>query len=132
MTWVTSHGNNEYRGSLLSSRVPHLKYNEEVKRLFKHKIALNSTTTSLDASANVPVSGFAFVNNSQGASASIVELSNVLDGFLGDIESETRYFPGEASDFPKLEIRRLDDEVSKYSNSRFIADANHPMWSWLG
>lgn len=59
-----------------------------MKRLFKHKAARHSTTTSLEASTSVPASGFTFVNNSQGASASIVELSNALDDVLGDIEFE--------------------------------------------
>lgn len=59
-----------------------------MQRFFKHKVARHSTTTSLGAAASVPDSGFAFVNNSQGASASIVELAHALDDVLGDIEFE--------------------------------------------
>ncbi|CAL8580657.1 hypothetical protein XPA_006377 [Xanthoria parietina] len=95
-----------------------------MKRLFKHKAARRSTTTSLEGSTNIPTSGFTFINNSQGASASIIELSNALDDVLGDIE-----FEGEASDFAKAEIGRLDSEASKYSNSRFLAGVEHPIWS---
>ncbi|KAI4261389.1 MAG: hypothetical protein L6R42_003412 [Xanthoria sp. 1 TBL-2021] len=95
-----------------------------MKRFFKHKAARHSTTTSLEAATSVPASGFAFVNNLQGASASIVELSNALDDVLGDVE-----FEGEASDFAKAEIGLLDHEASKYSNSRFTAGVEYPIWS---
>ncbi|KAL8849342.1 MAG: hypothetical protein Q9221_005693 [Calogaya cf. arnoldii] len=95
-----------------------------MKRLFKHKAARRSTTTSLQATTSVPASGFAIVNNSQGASASIVELSIALDDILGDIE-----FEGEASDFAKAEIGRLSEEVSKYSNFRFTAGVKHTTWA---
>ena len=59
-----------------------------MKRLWKHKTARHSTITSLQVATSVPDSGFDFVNNSQGASTSIIELSKALDDVLGDIEIE--------------------------------------------
>ena len=59
-----------------------------MKRFFKNKVARLSATASLDAFTKIPDSGFAFINNSQGASASIIELSNALDSVLKDIEFE--------------------------------------------
>ena len=59
-----------------------------MKRLFKHKPVRGSTTTGLEASAHVPSSGFAFVINSTGASASIAEFSRALDDVFNEIEFE--------------------------------------------
>lgn len=39
---------------------------------------------------------------------------------------------GEASDFAKAAIKRLDDEASKYSNSRFVPETEQQAWSWSG
>ena len=63
-----------------------------MKSLLKNAFARSSTTASLDVSSNVPDSGFAFISNSKGASASIVELSDALDDVLGDIELEGAFF----------------------------------------
>lgn len=55
-------------------------------KLFKNrKVRASATNTSI-VSAGVPDSGFAFVNNSQGASAAISELSGRLDRALDKIE----------------------------------------------
>ena len=55
-------------------------------RVFKsRKVRASATNTSL-LSAGLPDSGFAFVNNSQGASAAIAELSGRLDRALDRIE----------------------------------------------
>ena len=59
-----------------------------MKRLLKRKAIRSSMSTSLEASTHVPDSGFGFINNSQGASASIVELSAVLEDVIGEIEFE--------------------------------------------
>lgn len=64
-----------------------------LKGFFKHKAARHSTTTSLEAATSLPDSGFVFVNNSQGASASIAELSSALDDVLADIEFEGSFSP---------------------------------------
>ena len=57
-----------------------------MKRLLKQRLTRASITTGLEASTHVPGSGFAFVNNSQGASASIIELSRALDDVLNEVE----------------------------------------------
>lgn len=59
-----------------------------MKRFLKNRVARHSATASLDASSKVPDSGFAFVNNSTGASASIVELAGALDDILNEVEFE--------------------------------------------
>ena len=64
----------------------------KMKSLFKRKLVRGSATTGLEASTRVPASGFAFVTNSQGASASIAEFSRVLDDILGEIEFEGKFW----------------------------------------
>ena len=59
-----------------------------MRRFFKNKVARLSATASLEASTKVPDSGFAFINNSKGAYASIAELSKALDSALWDVEFE--------------------------------------------
>lgn len=54
--------------------------------LFKKRKARASAATVSVASAGVPDSGFAFINNSQGASNAIAELSAHLDEALDRIE----------------------------------------------
>lgn len=50
-----------------------------------------SAQLSLAASAAPPDSGFAFVHNSQGASAALSEFSGVLSGALRQIDLEGKY-----------------------------------------
>lgn len=59
-----------------------------MKRLFKAKAVRTSTTVGLAASTHIPDSGLTFVNNSQGASASIGELAKVLDDVFNELEFE--------------------------------------------
>jgi hypothetical protein len=47
-----------------------------------------STQSTLDASAALPNSGYDFIDNSQGASAAVAELSRALDDSINDIVLE--------------------------------------------
>jgi hypothetical protein len=58
-----------------------------LKQLKKPKVRA-SAESSLVASANVPNSGLRFVDNSQGCSAAIAELSNLLDVALEKFDYE--------------------------------------------
>ena len=62
-----------------------MKFLKHLKHLKDPKVRA-SGQSALVASAAVPDSGFTFVNNSQGASAAIAELSGFLDTALDDFE----------------------------------------------
>jgi hypothetical protein len=47
---------------------------------------------ALETSAHAPNSGFAFVDNSQGASAAVTELSNSLEGAFEKLDYESECF----------------------------------------
>lgn len=49
-----------------------------------------ASASTLEASAALPNSGFAFVDNSQGASAAVAQLSDVLDAALSQIETSSK------------------------------------------
>ena len=57
----------------------------------KHSEVRASTESALTTSAAVPSSGFTFVDNSQGASAAVAELSKSLDTAFEQIELEGRH-----------------------------------------
>ena len=57
-------------------------------RVLKNRHSRSAGEASLGASASTPNSGFAFVDNSQGASAAIVELSNAIGFALDNLDSE--------------------------------------------
>ena len=57
-------------------------------KLIRNRKVRASTTSASVASAGVPDSGFAFINNSQGASAAISELSTRLNDALERIDLE--------------------------------------------
>lgn len=62
-----------------------------VLHLLKNKHVRTSTQTSLVASAAVPDSGFAFVNNSQGASAALNEFITAISVALDHIDLEGKF-----------------------------------------
>jgi len=55
-------------------------------RLFRKKTIQTSTTTGLAASKAVPDSRFAFVMNSQGASAALIEFTNAISAALEHVD----------------------------------------------
>jgi len=62
-----------------------------MKRLFRHMKnpeVRGSTESALKTSAALPSSDFTFVNNSQGASAAVAELSKYFDTAFEQIELE--------------------------------------------
>lgn len=61
-------------------------------RFLKRPEVRASAPSALNASAAVPNSGFAFVDNSQGASAAVAELAKSLDVALDQIFLESPYY----------------------------------------
>jgi len=59
-----------------------------LRHVKKHSGVQASTVSALTTSAALPSSGFTFVDNSQGASAAVAELSRSLDTALEQIELE--------------------------------------------
>jgi len=59
-----------------------------LRRVKKHPEVRASTVSTLATSAALPSSGFTFVDNSQGASAAVAELSRSFDTALEQIELE--------------------------------------------
>lgn len=59
-----------------------------LSRVKKHPEVRASTMSALATSAVLPSSGFTFVDNSQGASAAVAELSRSFDTVLEQIELE--------------------------------------------
>ena len=57
-------------------------------RQIKHPQVRASTESALTTSAALPTSGFTFVDNSQGASAAVAELSTALGTAFEQIELE--------------------------------------------
>ncbi|KAF7546119.1 hypothetical protein G7Z17_g8654 [Cylindrodendrum hubeiense] len=85
-----------------------------MKRLFRiAKSNPESSASAVAASAAVPSSGFTFVDNSQGASAAVAELSTVLESALEQIDLR-----GDLNGQLKELLHQLDHEASKYSNSQ--------------
>ena len=64
-----------------------------LKLIKSGRVRASATSVSV-ASAGVPDSGFAFINNSQGASAAIAELSTRLDEALERIDMEGESWKG--------------------------------------
>ncbi|KAI9771960.1 MAG: hypothetical protein M1839_002593 [Geoglossum umbratile] len=83
-------------------------------RMFRGRHQVRASTAStIAASASVPGSGFVFIDNSQGASAAIAELSRLLDDAIEIIE-----FDDDPCDEARFQLRQLDAEAFKYINSR--------------
>ena len=62
----------------------------DLLRHLKRRRVRASTESGLEASGSVPNSGFAFVDNSQGASAAVAELSRSLDLALEKMDLQGR------------------------------------------
>jgi hypothetical protein len=85
-------------------------------------------TSILDTSTKLPNSGLTFVDNSQGSSAAVAELSQLLDIALEQLD-----FEGEPSDQLQLQLQRLNKEAAKYTNNQLNADGGAmPVedWNW--
>ncbi|KAH8591652.1 hypothetical protein B0O99DRAFT_690460 [Bisporella sp. PMI_857] len=95
-------------------------------RLFKKKKVQKSAQASFAASAVGPDSGFAFVNNSQGASAALNELTIAFSTALDYIESGDDF-----DDHPlRTQLKVLEDAVGEYSNS--ASDCSEGISDWNG
>jgi hypothetical protein len=57
-------------------------------KALRHRKVRASAQSSLEAAASAPNSGFAFVDNSEGASAAVAELSGVLDLAVEQLDLE--------------------------------------------
>ena len=73
----------------------------------------SSTASSLDTAAKLPNSGFEFVDNSQGASAAVAELSQTLDIALEQVD-----FDNGLDSTLNSQLSLLDEEAAKYANSK--------------
>lgn len=93
-------------------------------RLFRKKPVRSSTQTSLTASAAVPDSGFAFVNNLQGASAALSEFSGAVSAALEHIDLED---DSEGSPF-RAQLKLLENATGEYSNS--VTDSCCELLDW--
>ena len=61
-------------------------------RFLKRPVIRASAPSALNAFAAVPNSGFAFVDNSQGASAAVAELGKSLDVALDQLSLESQHY----------------------------------------
>ncbi|KAH7157174.1 Alpha/Beta hydrolase protein [Dactylonectria macrodidyma] len=75
------------------------------------------------ASAPIPSSGLTFIDNSQGASAAATELSTVLESALEQID-----FSGDLNAQLKQLLHQLDNEASKYCNSKITDNDSCMDW----
>jgi hypothetical protein len=101
-----------------------LKYLRHAKR----PAVQASAASTLEASTKLPNSGLTFIDNSQGSSAAIAELSKLLDIALEQFD-----FEGEPSDQLQLQLQRLNKEAAKYTNSRLDDDGDATLvetWNW--
>ncbi|KAH8587284.1 hypothetical protein B0O99DRAFT_747707 [Bisporella sp. PMI_857] len=82
----------------------------------------HSAASALSTSAVVPNSGLVFVDNSQGGSAAVGELSHVLDAALDGIDGD---FDGDFdTDNIQKKLQLLDNQAAKHANSKVNADAD--------
>ncbi|KAB8265071.1 Alpha/Beta hydrolase protein [Aspergillus pseudonomiae] len=80
------------------------------------------TASALRASTVAPASGSPFINNSQGASAAVADLSDALGTVFDQIDLD-----GDLNGQINGLLDRLDQEASKYSNSQ-LKDEHYPDW----
>ncbi|KAI9779635.1 MAG: hypothetical protein M1839_007300 [Geoglossum umbratile] len=82
----------------------------------------HSAASALSTSAAVPNSGFVFVENSQGGSAAVGELSHALDTAFDRIDGD---FDGDFdTEGLQKKLQLLDNQAAKYANSKASADAD--------
>ncbi|KAE8376789.1 hypothetical protein BDV26DRAFT_282394 [Aspergillus bertholletiae] len=80
------------------------------------------TASALRASTVAPASGSPFINNSQGASAAVAELSDALGTVFNRIDLD-----GDLSSQVNGLLDRLDQEASQYGNSQ-LKDDRYSDW----
>ncbi|PIG84970.1 hypothetical protein AARAC_010899 [Aspergillus arachidicola] len=80
------------------------------------------TASALRASAVAPASGSPFINNSQGASAAVAELSDALGTVFDQIDLD-----GDLNSQINGLLDRLDQEASQYGNSQ-LKDEQYSDW----
>ena len=101
--------------------------------MFKHLRHLRnpkvraSTTSSLDAATHLPNSGLTFVDNSQGASAAVAELSQTLDTAL-----EQTDWDGNVPAALAAQLSLLDGEAANYTNATFHNPSTVDSTEWKG
>ncbi|RVX67150.1 hypothetical protein B0A52_08584 [Exophiala mesophila] len=94
-------------------------------RGFRRKPIRTLSESALDSGSTIPnASGLAFIDNSQGASAAVVELSSILDDAIEKLDLQ-----GNLRDSVKRQLDILDHEASKYANSGVSEDAQFPYWN---
>ncbi|KAK0722629.1 hypothetical protein B0T26DRAFT_674312 [Lasiosphaeria miniovina] len=91
----------------------------KLSKLFQRTSVQVTTQSSLAVSAAAPDSGFAFLQNSQGASAALNELSSALSVALQQINLDNNSTDDDG--FVKTQLRRLETAVGRYENSRSIS-----------
>ncbi|KAF2843819.1 alpha/beta-hydrolase [Patellaria atrata CBS 101060] len=96
------------RRSTIKSSATYVAQSPQIRR---------SATVGSALATGIPDSGFAFVHNSQGASAAISELSKELDGVLEKLDWEL-----EPDIQVRIELSRLEKEAGRYRNSRLQED----------
>ena len=98
-----------------------------MSRLFRtaqNPPARASAAASLDAAAALPNSGLAFVDNAQGASAAVGELSRTLDDALAGVVRERSLGATLAA-----QVDRLDEAAARYANSQFAGGDAAKAWA---
>jgi hypothetical protein len=95
----------------------HIKHSQE------QPLARASAQHSLDAAAALPNSGLDFIDNSQGASAAVAELSRVLGDGICDVELD-----GDPTDALKSLLHTLTKTASNYDNAHAASLAGRIPW----
>ncbi|PYH91085.1 hypothetical protein BO71DRAFT_332999 [Aspergillus ellipticus CBS 707.79] len=96
-----------------------------MKRLLKlAKTHPKPAESALRASAAPPASGFAFIDNAQGASAAVAELSGTLGAALEQMDLD-----GDINVQVKALAARLDEEASTYDNSQLRDEQCKEEWT---
>jgi hypothetical protein len=103
-----------------------------------------SVQSALITSTNLPNSGLTFVDNSQGCSAAVAELSGLLDVAIDQFDCESMLVNGvrymakliireeEPSDQLHLQLKRLFNEAEQYLNSTLgSGQSDVQAWHWL-
>ncbi|KAK3389151.1 hypothetical protein B0H63DRAFT_94923 [Podospora didyma] len=88
----------------------------KLSKLFQRTSVQVTAQSSLTVSTAVPDSGFAFVQNSQGASAALNELSGALSIALQQINLDDTSTDDDG--FVKTQLRRLETAAGRYDNSK--------------
>ncbi|KIW99882.1 uncharacterized protein Z518_10810 [Rhinocladiella mackenziei CBS 650.93] len=93
-------------------------------RRLKNKQVRTLSQSSLNSAVSLPSSGLTFVDNCQGASAAVSELSGVLDDAIEQLDLH-----GNLRDGLKSHLESLDQEASKYANCGVPRHARFDPWN---